>query len=203
MISSGHVGSHVRRAVRGRVHRAGAVGVQPDALGQRDLRRISAAVAASGARAGGLLVTLLAPAKVVLWGNGCLNAPRTIFAITPVADGWRIEIEIAGVQIFDRTAPTNFATGALALDAAQAAETLEALLADHRPRRATTARELSMTGIGTIYLTLPLATGAIDVRINDREPDRLIAVGDVLVELVRRAGLPADDLLHPVPAELR
>jgi hypothetical protein len=148
-------------------------------------------------------MTLIAPGQVILWGNGCLNAPRTIFAITPVPDGWRIEIDIAGVQIFDRTAPDNHVTGVLALDAARAAETLEALLADRRARRATTDRDFNMTGIGSITMTLPLATGAVEVVVNTGESNRLIAVGDLLVELVRQAALPTDDRLHPVPFDLR
>ncbi len=135
---------------------------------------------------------LVSPGQIVLWGNGCLAAARTVFEIAPWGDGWWIDIDIRGPE------RPEAERASLALDAAEAVATLAALLAEPPRGRADTDRSLTSTGIGTIYLKLPLPDGLADLFVSGDE-GRLIAIAGVLLELVRRAGLRVDETLHPLP----
>jgi hypothetical protein len=134
---------------------------------------------------------LLGPALVQMWGSGCEAAPVTRFAIEPTGDGWWIEIEIGGVQLWDRSAPSNTAHGVVALDSAEATRVLDVLLGD---RAGVSACNFDMTGVGLIRMTLPLATGDLE-RVVDGPC--VMPIAETLLELARRAGISTNERMHP------
>ena len=126
-----------------------------------------------------------------MWGSGCEAAPVTRFAIEPTSDGWLIEIEVGGVWLWDRSAPSNDAQGVVALDSSEAARVLDVLLAD---REGVSACNFDMTGVGLIRMTLALATGDLE-RVVDGPC--VMPIAQTLLELARRAGISTNELMHP------
>ena len=137
------------------------------------------------------MTALVGNAEVQMWGRGCEAAPLTRIAIEPAADGWFLEIEVAGVRLWDRAAASNDAHGVLALDATESEQLLALLLGD---RAGSTEADFGMTGIGVIRMRLPLDSGDRERVIDD---ERMMPIAEAILELVHRAGLPTNDLLHP------
>jgi hypothetical protein len=61
----------------------------------------------------------------------------------------------------------------------------------------------SSSGIGTIYVTLPLREERLEVTVKQDSSQRLVRVADYLLAFLHVSGVALDDDMHPVPRPLR
>ena len=61
----------------------------------------------------------------------------------------------------------------------------------------------SSSGIGTIYVTLPLREERLEVTVNQDLSQRLVRVADYLLAFLHASGAALDDDMPPVPRPLR
>lgn len=135
---------------------------------------------------------LIAPAEVVVWGLGCESKPVVTLRCEPLGGGAFVSIEAVERGSERRE---NLLLDSFELDALVVALTDP----DFCGREVVDeAFPWTSSAIGQVNLALPLDSGRLEHMVDDREPQRLVALADFLIALVERAGIPLAPAFHPI-----
>jgi len=137
---------------------------------------------------------LSATGEIILWGNGCLRADMAMFRLVPSQDGCLLAVKFQGTHP-ERSFDRSMSAEELAAFLAGLQQVLEVDPAD--------GERFSSSGIGSIYVTLPLREERLEVTVNQASSKRLVRVADYLLAFLHASGVAIDDDMHPVPRPLR
>jgi hypothetical protein len=137
---------------------------------------------------------LNATGEIILWGNGCLRADMAMFRLVPSQDGCLLAVKFQGNHP-ERSFERSISAVELAAFLVGLRQVLEIDAAD--------GARFSTSGIGSIYVTLPLREERPEVTVNQDLSQRLVRVADYLLAFLHASGVALDDDMHPVPRPLR